>query len=67
MAVSYLKLWHILLDRNLKKKELAQMANLSEYTMKRLSKNENVTTETLGKISKALDIPIEDFVEFIDD
>ncbi len=67
MAVSYDKLWHILLDRKIKKKELAEKAGLTGYTMTRLNKNENVTAETLGKISKFLRISIEDFVEFIDD
>lgn len=67
MAISYKKLWHILIDRDMKKKAFAQLAGISEYAMTRLNKNENVTAETLGKISKALGIPIEDFVDFIDE
>ena len=43
------------------------MAGLIEYAMTRLNKNDNVTAETLGKISKALGVPIEQFVDFIDD
>jgi len=66
MAVSYKKLWHILLDRDLKKKDLEKMAGITEYMMRKLSKNEHVTTEVLGKISKALDCPVEDIVDFID-
>ena len=65
MAVSYKKLWHILLDRDLKKKDLEQMAGITEYMMRKLTKNEHVSTEVLGKISKALNCPVEDFVEFI--
>lgn len=65
MAVSYKKLWHILLDRDLKKKDLEQMAGITEYMVRKLTNNEHVTTEVLGKISQALDIKIEDFVEFI--
>ena len=64
MAVSYKKLWHILVDRDMKKKDLKERAGLSEYTMKRLAHNENVTTETLAKISFALNCTIDDIVEF---
>ena len=67
MTVCYKKLWHILLDRNMKKKDFAALAGLSDYTMTRLNRNENVTAETLGKISKALCIPIEDFMEFLEE
>ena len=67
MAVSYKKLWHILLDRDLKKKDLEQMAGITEYMMRKLTNNEHVTTEVLGKISKALHCRVEDIVEFIDD
>ncbi len=67
MAVSYKKLWHILLDRDMKKKDLERMAGLTEYMMRKLANNEHVTTEVLGKISKALNLHIEDIVEFIDD
>ena len=66
MAVCYKKLWHILLDRDMKKKDLQRLAGISAYTTRKLTNNENVTTEVLGKISKALNCPIEDFVEFVD-
>ena len=67
MAVSYKKLWHILLDRDMKKKDLEELAGITEYMMRKLSNNEHVTTEVLGKISKALNCRIEDIVEFVDD
>lgn len=67
MAISYKKLWHILLDQDLHKKDLIKVAGISEYTVKKLSKNENVTTEVLGKISKALNCSIDDIVEFTED
>lgn len=67
MAVSYKKLWHILLDRDMKKKDLEQMAGITEYMVRKLTNNEHVTTEVLGKISKALNCRVEDIVEFIDD
>lgn len=67
MAISYKKLWHILLDRDLHKKDLVGMAGISEYTVKKLSRNENVSTEVLGKISKALECTIDDIVEFTEE
>lgn len=67
MAVSYKKLWHILLDRDMKKKDLQMAAGLTSYAMSKLSRDENVTTEILGKICKALDCSTEDIMEFLDD
>lgn len=67
MAVSYKKLWHILLDRNMKKKDLENLAGLSHYTMSKMSRDENVTTEVLGKVCAALDCKVEDIIDFIPD
>ena len=67
MAVSYNKLWKTLIDRKMKKKELAEVANLTQHTMLRLSRDENVTTETLAKICKALNCGFDDIVEIADD
>ena len=66
MAVSYKKLWHMLLDKNMKKKDLQEMADLTPYVMNKLSRDEDVTTETLGKICKALQCSTDDIMEFID-
>ena len=65
MSVSYKKLWKLLIDRDLKKKDLAKMANLSQYTLSKMSQNKNVTTDTLCCICKALSCNIEDIVEVI--
>ena len=43
MAVSYKKLWKLLIDRDMKKKDLAKVADLSNYTITKMSKGENVT------------------------
>ncbi len=67
MAVSYKKLWHILLDRDMLKKDLKEAAGLTQHTMYKLANDENVTTETLGKICKALECNIDDIVEFINE
>ena len=60
MKANYKKLWHILLDRDMKKKELAQIAEVSTYTINKLNKNENVTVEVLGKICRALNCTLDD-------
>ena len=67
MAVSYKKLWHILVDRDMKKKDLKDSAGLTEHTMKRLAHDENVTAETLIKISRALNCTIDDIVDYSED
>ena len=67
MAVSYNKLWHMLLDRGMKKRDLQRATGISDYAIKKLTRNENVPVEVLGKISKALDCAIEEFVDFSDD
>ena len=67
MAVSYKKLWHILIERKMKKKDLKELAGLSDFNMKRLAHDENVTIDILAKISKAMDCTIDDIVEYSDE
>lgn len=66
MAVSYKKLWKLLIDRDLKKKDLMEMADISNYTLARLSRGENISTETVAKICKALDCGFDDIMEIIE-
>ena len=65
MNVNYNKLWKLMIDKNLKKKELTAMAGISTNAMAKMGKGENVSTEVLGKICAALDCKIEDIVEFL--
>lgn len=65
MAVSYKKLWHILLDRDMKKKDLVELAGITNYSMKKLSKGEAVSTEVVGRICRALNCNLDDVVEYI--
>lgn len=51
----------------MKKKDLQSAAGLTAYAINKLSKNEDVTTEILGKICKALDCSTEDIMEFLPD
>lgn len=63
MSVTYNKLWKLLIDRKLTKKKLAELSGISQFTMTRLSKGETVTTETLEKICRVLDVDIGDICE----
>ena len=65
MAVSYKKLWKLLIDKDLKKKDLINLAGISGYTLNRLTRGENVNPDTLVKICKALDCQLEDIMELI--
>ena len=66
MAVSYKKLWKLLIDRDLTKKDLMQMAGISNYTLARLNKGDNISTETVAKICKALNCGFDDIMEIIE-
>ena len=67
MAASYKKLWKLLIDRDLKKKDLQELAGISNYTVSKLNRGDNVTTDVLGKICKALNCNVDDIMEFIDE
>ncbi len=66
MAVSYNKLWKLLIDKNMKKKELGEAAGISNSLIAKLGKNENVTVEVLDRICIALNCNIEDIIEVKD-
>ncbi|MBR6100811.1 MAG: helix-turn-helix transcriptional regulator [Ruminococcus sp.] len=67
MAISYKKLWKVLIDRDMKKKDLCAVAGISHTSMAKLGKNENVTTDILLKICHALNCDIGDIMEIIPD
>jgi len=66
MAISYKKLWKLLIDKNMKKQDLRNITQpkLSTATLAKLSKGENVNTEVLMRICKALNCDICDIMEF---
>ena len=66
MATSYKKLWKLLIDKDLKKKDLAKLAEISNYTIGKLTRGDNVTTDVLVKICKVLECDIGDIMEIID-
>ena len=63
MAISYKKLWKLLIDKDMKKCELQQLANVSASSIAKLGKNENVNTDILVKICKALNCELSDIME----
>ena len=67
MAVTYKKLWHLLIDRNLMKKDLEEMAGITHYQMCKLARDKDVTTEVLGAVCKALNVCVEDIMDFVPD
>ena len=66
MAVSYKKLWKLLIDKDMKKEDLRKAAGITTTAMAKLGRNENVNTEILAKICKVLDCNIGDIMDFID-
>ncbi len=61
--ISYKKLWKLLIDKNLKKKDLQKMAGISSSSIAKLGRNENVNTEIINKICNALDCDTSDIME----
>ena len=65
MAVCYNKLWKLLIDRNMKKKDLRLATGISTTALAKLGKNEHVSSEILTKICKALECDLCDIVELV--
>ena len=65
MAISYNKLWKLLVDKKMSKADLRRAAGVAPNTMTRLRRDEEVTLTVLQKICKALDVDIGDIIEFI--
>ena len=67
MHISYKKLWKLLIDRDLKKKDLCEMARISTASMAKLGKNENITTSILVRICEALKCDTSEIMEIEND
>lgn len=65
MAVSYKRLWKLLIDKDMKKKDLCAKAGISAASVTKMGKNGHVTTEVLVKICTALDCTIDDIMEIV--
>lgn len=67
MKISYKKLWKLLIDRDMMKKDLAETAQISTASIAKLGRNENVNTSILLRICQALECDICDIMEVVDD
>ena len=67
MAVSYKKLWKLLIDKDMMKKDLRAMTGVSTTTMSKLSKDENVSMDVIEKICTVLNCDVGDIMEFVPD
>ena len=65
MAVSYKKLWKLLIDKDMKKKDLRIATGITTTALAKLGRNENVNTEILLKICNVLQCDISDIMEVI--
>lgn len=65
MAISYKKLWKLLIDKDMKKSDLITATGISRYTINKLNRGDNVTTDVLAKICLALDCMMDDIMEVI--
>ncbi len=66
-TASYKKLWKLLIDKNMKKKDLEAAANISNYTVGKLNQGKNVNVDILVRICSALDCTMNDIMEIIPD
>ena len=64
--VSYKKLWHILIDRGMRKNDLLSQAKLTPHIMLKLRNNMHINTSVIEKICRALNCSAEDFIDFIE-
>ncbi|MFK4786863.1 helix-turn-helix domain-containing protein [Lactococcus petauri] len=64
-AISYNKLWKLLIDKGWKKSELGKYANISPASIAKLGKGKNITTDVLLRICDALDCDIEDIMKTV--
>ena len=65
MTVSYKKLWKLLIDRDMKKKDLQAAAGISPSSISKLSKNEYVSMDVLVKVCTALGVDFKDIMELV--
>lgn len=67
MKISYKKLWKLLIDKEMMKKDLAEKANISSASIAKLGRNENVNTDILLRICEALECDVSDIMGVVDD
>lgn len=67
MRISYNRLWKLLIDKNLKKKDLMERCSISSASVAKLTKGDNITTDVLLRICEGLDCDFADIMQVIPD
>lgn len=67
MKISYNKLWKMLIDKNMKRSDLRDVAKISPSSIAKLGRGDNITTDVLLKICEAMDCNLEDIMETVKD
>ena len=67
MAVSYSRLWKLLIDKKMSKTDLRKAANIAPNTMTKLRRDQEVSLSTLGRICSVLDANIGEIMDFVED
>lgn len=67
MKISYNKLWKILIDKNMKRKDLMEVAGISSASVAKLGRGDNIQTDVLLRICEALDCTIDDILDTLKD
>lgn len=66
MRISYNKLWKMLIDKNMNKNDLKELAGISSASIAKLGKGDNITTDVLLKICEAMNCRLEDIMETVE-
>lgn len=67
MAVSYKRLWKLLIDKDMKKKDLEDKAKISHYTVNKMNRGDNITMDIIQKICLTLECTPDEIMEIIPD
>lgn len=67
MAISYKRLWKLLIDKDMKKVDLETTAGISHYTINKLNHSKNVNVDVLARICQALNCTMDEIMEIIPD
>lgn len=67
MAVTYKKLWKLLIDQDMKKSDLERDAKITHYSLGKLTQGKDVSTDVLRKICDTLNCNVDDIMEFVPD
>ena len=65
MDINYKKFWKLLIDKDMKKKYLPELANISTYTINKMNQGNNVSTDTLSKICRVVNCIFNDIMEVL--